>query len=240
MRLRNLFLLVTFCVPVIGCAAPALKLFTTNNYYYTIEGTKDDRFKMKENVDIYGVYIPAGEYGDVMVFTPQPDGRLAVRHFYLTSASPLPPSELRRAVHMRGIITGDNHYSYGYEISILSLDEITMDTLLPIDARQAIRRAAEDSAYDISQINLNDISIAAEIGYNAGFRIPTDRFKGKDLEFAFVDDTGKIIAQVDRNFQLPPKDDPRILRYMEVYYLYDSEKQKVPTAVVTARGEFLE
>jgi len=240
MRKFLMIMLLLLLLPSIGYPTPNFILIPTNRYWTTIQGSTDTRFKVGDSVNLYGVFIPAGEYGDAMVFTPLQDGRLAVRHFYLNDTSPLPVSNLRRAVHFRGVITGDSHYGYGFELSVLSMEELNLSDLLPNNARIVIRRVAEDFAYQISQINLNDISLPIEVSYNAGFVIPSDRFNGRDLEFSFIDESGNLVSQVDRYFKLPPFNDPRILRFMEVYYIYDRKADVVKNIVITARGEFLE
>jgi hypothetical protein len=239
LRLRTMIFLL-FGMILASYSAMKLTLVPTNSYWVTIPGDKDTRFKTGDNVDLNGIFISAGEYGDVLVFTMTKENHLEVRHFYLTSAGPIARTSLRKPVHMRGIITGNKHYGYGYEVSILSLDEVQLNSILTIPVQAAIRNAAWDSSWDISQINLSDISLPREAAYNAGFRIATDHFRGEDVDFSFWDDTGNFVGVIDDSLRLPPFDDPRIVRVMEVYYIYDVVQSKMDKIVVTAHGEFLE
>jgi len=239
LRLRTIIFLL-YGLIFAGYPAMKLTLVPTNSFWVTILGDKDSRFKTGDNVDLNGIFISAGEYGDVLAFTMTEENHLEVRHFYLTSAGPIARTSLRKPVHMRAIITGNKHYGYGYEVSILSLDELQLNSILTIPVKAAIRQVAWDTAWDISQINLSDISLPQEVAYNAGFRIASDHFRGEDLDFSFWDETGNLVGVIDDSLRLPPFDDPRIIRVMEVYYIYDRAQSKMDKIVVTARGEFLE
>jgi hypothetical protein len=239
LRLRTIFMLL-FGLLLSGYPAMKLTLEPTNSFWITIPGDKDSRFAIGDNIDLKGVFISAGEYGDVLVFTMTPNSHLEVRHFYLTSAGPVARTSLRKPVSMRAIITGNRHYGYGYEVSILSLDEVPLNDVLTIPIQAAIRKTAWDTTWDISQINISDISLPREVQYNGGFRIAPDYFRGEDLDFSFWDETGNLVGVLDDTLRLPPFDDPRIIRVMEVYYIYSREQSKMDSIVVTARGEFLE
>jgi hypothetical protein len=239
LRLRTIIFL-SLGLMLVGYPAMKLTLVPTNSFWVTVPGEKDSRFSIGDNVDLKGVFISAGEYGDVLVFTMKEDNNLEVRHFYLTSAGPIARTSLRKPAHMRGIITGNKHYGYGYEVSILSLDEVELNDVLTIPVKQAMRQAAWDTSWDVSQINLSDISLPQEVQYNAGFRIASDRFRGEDLDFSFWDETGNLIGAMDDTLRLPPFNDPRIVRVLEVYYIYDVAQAKMDKIVVTAHGEFLE
>jgi hypothetical protein len=233
-------IILLFGMIALGYPAMELTLVPTNSFWVTIPGDKDDRFTIGDDVDLKGIFISAGEYGDVLVFTMTEENHLEVRHFYLTSAGPIARTSLRKPVHMRAIITGNKHYGYGFEVSILSLDEVAVNDILTIPIKQAMRQAAWDTAWDISQINLSDISLPQEVQYNAGFRIASYYYRGTNLDFSFWDETGDYIGALDDSLRLPPFDDPRIIRVLEVYYIYSCTKAQMDRIVVTAHGEFLE
>jgi hypothetical protein len=236
----SLILLALF---ISGCAynGPPVYAIRGTHPWQTLRGTEDAEYKPADIVVVSGGWREGGTPGgsvrvlsvgepassDDMSLTAPP---ISERVFYLNKPIETPGDFLE----VTGLITGDDLYAYGYIVD----NESEKLAEIPELDENVIRSDIAAMAPRVREVELDDITSSFHHGFNAGYDIKADpaaaeiRIAGRDFE------RGLTIYEAFLE-QLPPYEDPRWYRSLDLYMVYDDD-DAIKYGVVCVGGYFLE
>ncbi len=245
--MRNIKLLIVILYAIFfisGCAysGPPVYAIRGTHPWETLKGSEDPEYRPGDIVVISGSWreggTPGGSVRALSVGEPivPEDGiildsyPISERVFYLNTPIEKPDDFLK----ITGLITGDDLYAYGYIVDNES--ETTLEIPEPDEA--LIRADIEAMVPRIREVELNDITGSFHHELNAGYEIKADpaaagiSIAGRDFE------RGLTIYHAFLE-QLPPYEDPRWYRSLDLYMVYDDDGAII-FGVVCVGGYFLE
>lgn len=226
-----------------GCAydGPSVYAIRGTQPWETLRGSEDSEYKPGDIVVIRGGWREGGTPGgsvrvlsvgetdvvDDMLLAGYP---ISERVFYLNKPIETPGDFLE----VTGLLTGDDLYAYGYIVD----NESEKSAEIPKPDEDAIRADIAAMAPRIREVELDDITSSFHHELNAGYDIKADpaaaeiRVAGRDFE------RGLTIYEAFLE-QLPPYEDPRWYRSLDLYMVYDDDGT-IKYGVVCVGGYFLE
>ena len=240
---RTSILLLSLILFVAGCAytGPPVYAIKGTHPWQTLKGSDDAEYKPGDIVVIRGGWREGGTPGgSVRVLSVgEPDAiddlllagyPITERVFYLNRVIEEPAGFMK----VTGMITGDDLYAYGY---ILDNENETPAEIPEVDAGVIFADIAV-MAPRIREVNLDDITSVMHHELNEGYRIKADpaaaeiRIVGRDFE------RGLTVYEAFLE-QLPPYEDPRWYRSLDLFMVY-SDDDILQFGVVCVGGYFLE
>jgi hypothetical protein len=236
--------LVTLALLISGCAYDGPPVYAIKGTYpwQTLKGSEDAEYQPGDIVVVRGGWreggTPGGSVRTLSVGEPETLGvdillegyPISERAFYLNRTF----DETADFLKVTGLITGDDLYAYGYVVD----NESETPTEIPGIDPDVILADIEAMTPRIREVNLDDITSEMHYEFNEGYDIDADpavaeiRIAGRDFEL------GLTVYEVFLE-QLPPYEDPRWYRSLDLFMVYDDDSV-LQFGVVCVGGYFLE
>ena len=235
--------LLTIALFLSGCAydGPPVYAIRGTHPWQTLKASEDTEYQPGDIAIVRGGWREGGTPGgsvrvmsagepvsenDISLTAPP----ISERVFYLNKPIETPGDFLE----VTGLITGDDLYAYGYIVD----NESEAAIEIPEPDEDVIRADIAAMAPRIREVELDDITSSFHYELNAGYDIKADpaaaevRVAGRDFE------RGLTIYEAFLE-QLPPYEDPRWYRSLDLYMVYDDDGA-IKYGVVCVGGYFLE
>ncbi|MCP4231053.1 MAG: hypothetical protein GY771_13020 [bacterium] len=235
--------LIILSLFVSGCAydGPPVYAMRGTHPWQTLRASEDPEYKPGDVVVVRGSWREGGTPGGSIrvLSVGEPDViddillagyPITERVFYLNKTIEVPGGFLEGT----GLITGDDLYAYGYVVD----NETELPADFPETDADVIFADIEAMASRVREVNLDDITSSMHHELNEGYRIKANpaaaeiRVAGRDFE------RGLTIYEAFLE-QLPPYEDPRWYRTLDLFMVYD-DNTGLQFGVVCVGGYFLE
>jgi hypothetical protein len=248
--MRTQIKLLTVCAAALtaaGCAREAafpIYGFGGETPWHTIIGAEDDAYSVGDMVSVKGKYYAGGtDGGSVLVLdiSEAVGGETEIleaypilqRRFFLNKFET--GADEITVVDVTGNIIADDVYHYGYLLDVISTeaaDEPELD-------ETRVRADLADASDAVKKIELDEITGRLHHQYNEGYKIVADP-AAAEVTWAGTDYVSGLAVVKAALEQLPPYEDPRLYRELDVYLVYPAEGGECLWAVVCVGGYFLE
>jgi len=215
------------------------------NRFIVVDEARVDVITSGQLRNVSGIYTFSGENGLITESYLDSDSRIHIGYYYLTEpvhdmtagygTQPLP-------VNTKLVIKDVSLYGYA---CLASIHEFNIDENLITDLGRIEKEVIEPNIKEIwnkiLQVNLSEISIKRYTSLMENYILPNDGYNQFEYYslFAYIPDENLIVFEGEGS-RLPPTDDPRVIRKLMLYPVYNYKEGRLIKIIYTIKGEFLE
>jgi hypothetical protein len=217
----------------------------SENKVVVVDEARVDIIKSGQLRDVSGIYTFSGENGLITQSYIDNENRIHISYYYLTEpvhdmvagygTEPLP---VKASIIIKEVSL------YGYAC-LASISKFEINDNLTVDINRIVKEVLELEIKGmwskLSQVNLAEISIKRYQSLMEKYKLPEDGYSEVAYYtlFAYIPDENLIVFEAE-GLHLPPTDDPRIMRKLMLYPVYDFKEGRIIKIIYTIKGEFLE
>ncbi|MGQ9707154.1 MAG: hypothetical protein ACUVWP_09210 [bacterium] len=215
------------------------------NRFVVVDEASVDIIKSGQLRNVSGIYTFTGESGLITESYLDESSKIHLSYYYLIEpihdmvagygSEPLP-------VKVKFIIKEVSLYGYACLVSMKNFeinDSLTSDIYRI--KKEVLEPKINEIWSDISMVNLSEISIKRYQSLMEKYKLPNDGYNKITCWtlFAYVPDENIILFEGEGPC-LPPIDDPRVMRKLMLYPVYNYKEGKLIKIIYTIKGEFIE